>query len=426
MTNNREKNSFEPISSPSEKLGQDRNFNLFWAGQTFDALGDSFALIVMPLLVLEATGSVAQMGLITGTIGVGNLVSGVSAGAIVDRVDRRWLMIGSDIGRACFYALIPLGWWLGGASMALLYVVAAITAYLTTTFLITYTAAVPNVVGVDRATEANGRLQATVALAYVVGPMLAGLTSSRFHPAWAMGIVSLAYLVSALLMFLVRFRQSTVAEPEKSDRQSRPLAEFLAGIRFLLNHPVLKSVTLVLATFIFFSEATIDLSIFRLKHELHQNNDGIGLVFATASLGALLGGLIAHSLRRQKGFGFSFLGSLMLQGLAITLIGIAPTAAIMAIFATFFSFGLTIRNVSSMTLRQQVTPDRILGRVSAALWTLINLVGPMGTALATGLAEKIGVPIVLVIMGAIGVLVALVGFSTAANSRHPEKLASLS
>ncbi|MBN3950376.1 MAG: MFS transporter [Nostoc sp. NMS7] len=427
MARKKETSTKENALTPGARLWRDRNFNIFWAGQTFDAFGDSFAMIVMPLLVLEATGSIAQMGLVTGTIGVGNLISGIVSGAIVDHMDRRWLMIFCDIGRAIFYALIPLSWWFLGANIGLIYVVAGITAYLTTTFLITYNAAIPNIVDVDLTTDANGRLQSTVALAYVAGPMLAGLLSKRFDPSSAMGIASLSYILSALLMFCVRIRKAIMINPVTDiSTKYAHLQEFLAGIRFLLNHPVLKSVTLILATFIFFSEATIDLCIFRLKYDLYQNNDAIGVVFGVGSFGALLGGLTAPTLRRRWGFGLCFLGSLTIQGITIASIGFAPTVVMIATLATFFTFGLTLRNVSSITLRQQVTPDQLLGRVSAAFWTLLTILGPVGTALTTAFAEKIGVPLVLVLIGVISVFVAMIGFFTPANTQCPEQVVPFS
>src|SRR5437588_11443271 len=79
-------------------LWRNTNFNIFWSGQTLSALGDAFGILAMPLLVLQATGSVAQMGLVTGTFGVGQLISGVFSGPLIDRVDRRRLMVLCDIG----------------------------------------------------------------------------------------------------------------------------------------------------------------------------------------------------------------------------------------------------------------------------------------------------------------------------------------
>src|SRR5437763_12096556 len=100
--------------SAGSRLWHNTHFNIFWFGQLLSALGDAFAMLAMPLLVLQATGSVAQMGLVTGTFGIAQLLAGIFAGALVDKVDRRRLMILCDLGRLLVYAMVPLGWLLAG------------------------------------------------------------------------------------------------------------------------------------------------------------------------------------------------------------------------------------------------------------------------------------------------------------------------
>ena len=94
-------------------LWQMRNFGIFWAAQTLSAAGDSFAYIAVPLLVLRATGSVAQMGLLTGVAGAASVCAGIGAGVLVDRLDRRTLLICCDLARMALYGLIPLAWAFG-------------------------------------------------------------------------------------------------------------------------------------------------------------------------------------------------------------------------------------------------------------------------------------------------------------------------
>ena len=111
----------------------------------------------MPLLVLQATGSVAQMGLVTGTFGVGQLVSGIFSGPLIDRVDRRRLMVLCDLGRTLLYGSIPLVWLMFGPQMWLIYVVAGLGALLGNTFQVGSITAVANLVKKSQLTEANGR-----------------------------------------------------------------------------------------------------------------------------------------------------------------------------------------------------------------------------------------------------------------------------
>ncbi len=124
----------------------DRNFSIFWAGQAFSVIGDAFVLVAVPLLVLEATGSVAMMGLVTAANGLGSLLSGVFTGAIVDRVDRRRLMIWCDVGRFALYGVVPFAWRLLGPHVALIYGITIAGAALAMLFGVAYITAVPNLV----------------------------------------------------------------------------------------------------------------------------------------------------------------------------------------------------------------------------------------------------------------------------------------
>ncbi|HEX8091947.1 MAG TPA: MFS transporter, partial [Blastocatellia bacterium] len=322
-----------------------------------------------------------------------------------------------------FYLVLPAYWWLIGASMWPIYIIALITAYLTTFFVIAYVSAIPNIVDQDQIADANGRLQATVALASVAGPMLTGFASKQFGSSKAIIIVALSYWVSACLMFFVRLRKgSSVGDEQPSDSSASRLETLLVGIRFLLRHPALKTVTFLLAAISFVTGATVNLFIYRLRHDLNQSDNTVGIVFGLASLGAVAAGALAPLLYRKKGFGFSFLGSFFFIGLTTMLAGLSHGLTIIALMAVGYSFGLTIRGVSSMTLRQQVTPNYLLGRVSSAFWAMLSVLGPLGTAAASALAEAVGTPTALIVIGVVCMAIAVVGLFTRANVRQPELL----
>ncbi|MER7186333.1 MFS transporter, partial [Streptomyces hyaluromycini] len=109
-------------TAEGQPLWRQRDFGFFWLAQTLSVLGDSFSLIALPLLVLQATGSVAQMGLLTGVGGAAMVLAAVFAGVVVDRADRRKLLIACDLVRMVLYGLVPLV-WLAGPRLWLLYVV---------------------------------------------------------------------------------------------------------------------------------------------------------------------------------------------------------------------------------------------------------------------------------------------------------------
>ena len=403
---------------PATCLRTNRNFTIFWLGQSLSNIGDAVALIAMPLLVLHVTGSVAQMGFVTATVGVAMLIAGVVAGPIADRVDRRRLMIRCDLARMVVYAAIPVGWWIAGLQQWLIFVTAGLGAFFGMCFSVTYIAAIPNLVDRDQVTDANGRLQASAAIASVLGPALAGLIAARFGPATALGVDSLLFALSAASLACVRLRQTETVRPDEPTASR--IADLLAGVRFLWRQPVLRALTWMIAGFSFLTMGGLDLFVYHLTHDLGQNDRAVGLVFSVASSGAIAGGLLAAPARRRWGFAICYLGSAIVEGVILAGIGVVPTVALLLPLIAGFLFLEILKGVNSIAVRQQVTPDHLLGRVTAAFWTINSAPGPIGAALFTALAARIGAPVVLLLIGAGFTLIALLGLRTPARTRRPE------
>lgn len=406
------------VLSPGARLWRNRQFQTFWFGQALSVLGDAFALLALPLLVFELTNSVFQMGLVTGVSGVSMLIMGLFAGVIVDRIDRRRLMIWCDIGRALVFGAIPLGWWLLGPQLWLLYIVTVLGSAVGMLFQVAYTTAIPNLVDHDQLTDANSRLLITYALGTAIGPFLAGFFSNRFGPAAAIGVDAISFIASAISLTLIRLRPPSEAQPMR--RSALSFDELIAGARFVLKDPVLRSVTVIFFLFTLIASGGYDLFIYYLKHDLGQSDSAVGIVFGFAALGGVLGGVLAPLLRRRLGFGVCFIGSMCIECIAIALIGLAPTVLLIAGLAAGMAFANTVKLISSSSLRQEITPDHLLGRVTSAFWLIIRIPRPLGAAAATGLGAQIGAPAVLVLMGVLGLAVALFGLLTPARIRSPE------
>ncbi len=419
LATNAPKHEDSPASAAS--LWHNRNFNIFWLGQTLSVLGDGFGFIALPLLVLQATGSVAQMGLVTATFGVAQLVAGVFAGPIVDRVNRRQLMILCDVARTLLYLAIPLGWWLAGPQIWLIYVVTALYGALSNVFSIAYITAVANLVDKQQITAANGRLQTTAAVSFIIGPMLAGLVSAAFGPATAIGIDAVSFAVSALTLTLLRLRQASAVRPAEEAGKSR-LSEALAGVRFLWQQPVLRAVALLFLVVNGMLAGTNDLFIYYLKHSLSWSDNAVGIMFGASTVGALLSGLLVSRLRRGWGFGVCFLGGQLVFALALVAVGVVPPSlAVYLLIGAASAFGSSVQGICSMSLRQEITPDHLLGRVTAAFYTLVMALGPIGAAVTTAIAATAGAVPVIVAMGLIIVALTGLGLFTPLATKHPEQ-----
>ncbi|MFD0555057.1 MFS transporter [Streptomyces rectiviolaceus] len=215
------------------------NYRIFLAIQTLSALGDSFSYVAIPLLVLHSTGSVVQMGLVTGLTGVASIVTGLFAGVIVDRVDRRRLLMVADGARCLLFALIPLA-WLFATPMWLVYVVVPAAGVFMMLFNVAYVTVVPAIVARSQITRANGHLFGTYAAASAGGPALAGFIASAVGPAAAIGVDAATFAFSAIGILFVKIRPDRQADTPDAAERAGVRREFLAGIRFLWAHPVLR------------------------------------------------------------------------------------------------------------------------------------------------------------------------------------------
>jgi MFS family permease len=398
-----------------------RDFTLFWAVETLSTFGSSFSLVAVPLLVLHATGSIAQMGLLTGASSVAGLAAGVFAGGIADRFDRKRLLITANIAQALLFGTIPAV-WLFAAPIWLLYVVVPLAAVFAMLFRVTYVTVVPRLVDADQITDANGRLSASFAATGVVGPVLAGVVSGSFGPATAIAVDAVSFAVAAAGMVFVHFRPKPV-EAEAAHVQQGWWRDLVIGAGFLWRHPVLRSLTILLTALIFFWQGLVDLFIYYLKHDLAQPDQTVGTVMAVAAIGTVAGALGVARLRRRIGFGASWIGSTVLAGLAVAAVAFTDSVIGVAVLATG-AYALTaVGGICSMSLRQEVTPDALLGRVTSAFWTIHFALGPIGAAVVTALAAKVGVTTVIGICGAAYMIIAALGALTPIRQPHPERIA---
>ncbi|MEU3167361.1 MFS transporter [Streptosporangium sp. NPDC006930] len=406
-----------PGSGGGRPLWRDRNFNVFWVSQTLSVAGDSFAYIAIPLLVLNVTGSVAQMGLLTGVAGAASVFAGIFAGILADRLDRRTLLICCDLARLALYGLIPLVWAFG-PQVWLLYVVLPLSEAIGMVFQVTYVTAVRNLVEGDRITEANGRLYATAAAAGVGGPLLAGVVSGQFGPTAAIAINAASFALSAAALYFVRFKRPEAGAT--APPRQRPWQEMLAGARFLWRHPVLRSLTILLSFFIFFTLGMTDVLIYHLKHDLGRSDGTVGTVLAVAAVGTIAGAVLVAPVRRRLGFGVTWIGALATSGLAMAGVGLSGRVPVIAALMAVYLCGVSVAGICSMSLRQQVTPDHLLGRVTSAFWTIHFSLGPVGAAVLTWGAGGYGVTVICLLAGTACLLLATVALFTPIRRSAPE------
>ena len=394
-------------------LWRRRDFTLFWSAQTVSVAGDAFSLVAIPFLVYHLTHSVARMTTLTAVAGAATIVAGVLAGPLVDRFDRRRLMILCDLARLVVYGVVPFC-----HPVWLLFVLLPLGEAIGMVFQIGYVTAVPNLVERDRIADANSLLYASYAAAGVAGPPLAGLVSGQVGAQWAIGIDAVTYAASAVGLCMIRLRP---AAPVPSSARG-----LLAGARFLVRQPVLRALTVLLTLFIFLTSGLTDVMIFHLQHDLRAGDTASGLALSVAAIGTVAGAAGAAPLRRRIGFGATWIGSVAVTGAAVAVLGLAGNVPTVAVLAAVYLGSAAVGGITSMSLRQLITPDALLGRVTSAFWTVHHSLGPVGAAVLGWAAGRYGVSTAVPLAGVGCVLLAGGALVTPVRQAKPEAAPSTS
>lgn len=384
-------------------------FLVYWLGQALSAFGDAFAFVALPLLVLEATQSIAMMGLVSAAGVAARVVTSLFSGALVDRADRRRLMIACDLGQAAVYFVAPACWFLAGPSLPVPFAIAIVGGALGNTFSVAHMAAVPALVPRERLHAANARLQGSVALGYVLGSMLAGAACARFGPTCALLVDGATFLVAAATLLLIRFGRPVEALAPKSDPP-----RFGAGLRFLVRHPMLRAITLLsvalgLTGNVGMGAGITDLMIFHLKRELALGDQVVGLCMSTAAFGAILGAVAAPGVAKRIGSGRCLLVGTLVQAIGLLAIGAVSSALAAASGGLLWAAGMMLRGIPVQALRQAAVPDALMGRVTAVSWLAVFGASALGTAIVTRAAASAGADATLWRVGLLLALVAAVG-----------------
>jgi MFS family permease len=396
------------------------DFWKFWTGQVISVLGTSFTQFAVPLLIFQLTHSAVNLALTMAAEFVPYLLFGLVIGAWVDRLDRKRLMIVVDIGMAFVIGSIPLiaalehltVWWIYGAIF--------VNQTLFIFFSAAEFAAIPSLVGTDDLVTANGRIQASYFAAMVLGPLLAGALVALVPIPTLLLVDAASYLVSAFALVLIQTSFNLTVDKERKATSVRQ--DVVAGLRYVLSHPVLRTISAMMALVNFVGTTTNAQLVLFAKERLHATNSQIGLLFAAGGAGVVVFSLAAGRLRKRWSFSKVALGSLMLSGLLTVVFALVPWFWL-AVPTWLLATGIAgLFNINTGSLRQAIVPNDLLGRVisiaSVLAWSAI----PLG-ALLGGLAIQWTRNVALV-YGAIGVLTFLIplAFSFTALGRAEQYL----
>jgi MFS family permease len=376
-------------------LWRHADFLKLWAGQTVSEMGSVVTRTAVPLVALLVLGAGPQeMAYLVVSASLAVLLVGLFAGAWVDRLKRRPLLIWTDAIRAVLLFSIPLAHVGGFLRMEQLYVVMFVEACLGSLFSAAYPAYVPSLIGVDRLVEGNSKLATSSSIAEIGGPGLAGALVQLVSAPFAILVDAVSFAVSAISLVLIRS-----PEPERPPRgTATPIRhEIVEGLQLVRRHGVLFAIALrSIVAHVAGSFYGVLYAIFLLQ-ELHLDPFLFGLVVSAGGVGSLVGSLFASRVIRALGLGpamiWTAIGAAALGVLTPLAQGPLLVATVMVFIPQLFGDGLgTIEGIAEISLVQGLSPDRILGRVNATLEVISHGIAyPIGALLAAGAADWIGV-----------------------------------
>lgn len=374
-----------PASAQPRPSWRNGDYLLLWAGQALSDIGGAVSALAYPLLVLTITQSPALAGLVAALRSLPATLLTLLAGVLVDRWDRRWVMLACDIGRALCLASIPVMYALGALTIWQLYVVAVLEGSLMVVFDLAKTAAVAQVVPPEQLSTAVAQDEFVEGTTTLAGPMLAGVlyTLSAMLPFVADAI---SYLVSIGTLALIRTPFQRQRMPARHSLRS----EIAEGIVWLRRQPFILTMTLLMGAgaFVMSSDGLI---VIILAQRQRVSATGIGLIIAFFGVGAILGSVVTPRLRPHLSVGHSILLARWYFVLSWPLYALAPVPY--ALGAIQFGNGVVepIEDVSYFSHRLELIPDALKGRVLSVCRLVPGIMRPLGLALTGILIQRIGI-----------------------------------
>jgi MFS family permease len=366
------------------------DFTKLWAGQTVSEMGSQVTILALP--------SLAVLGFHAGPAAVGTLVAAgrlpfpvfaLFAGAIVDRLRKRPVMVLCNLARLLVLVAIPALSAAGTLQLWHLYAAAVAMGVFTVFFDIAYLAYVPSLVGHDQLLVANSRLEVTMSAAQLGGPGIGGLLVQAFGAARAVLVDAGSFAASVVSLLAIRHHESR----ERSQPQRHLLREIGDGVRHVFAHPVLRAQILCMGAAGLFAHA-FEAPLFVFAYDrLHISPGLLGAILTAEGAGALVATFFAPRVTRRLGVGPTIC---LLDGMSIACTAMIPLAVLVPPAALLFPLfavmgvGGTIGNIAQVTLRQSLSPAHLQGRMTAVFRTVFWGTWPLGSLLGGIVAGIIG------------------------------------
>lgn len=392
-----------------------------WTASAISNLGDGINAAALPLLALTLTSDARLIAGITFAAFVPWLLLSLPAGVIIDRYNRQTLMVTTNLVRAALMTGIAVAAGTGNLSIWMLYLLLVGVGMCEVIFDNTAQAFLPSIVAAPQLPRANGRLYAaeTVANNFLGQPIGAVLFAFAIGLPFAIDAVSFA--LAAVFVATIRVRPDALPSGNRSD--ATPFrAEIAASFRWLWRHRLLRTLALLLG--IVNLAGTFGVSIFvqYATRTLHVSTRWYGALLGVMAIGAVLGGVVGDRIVHRLGRSLALRLTYFTFGVATIGIGLSPNYWVVALFSLIDAFAATVWNIVTVSLRQQIIPRELFGRINS----VYRWIGTGSTAIGALVGGQLAFGFGLRTPFVVGGIVILVAFGFGGHLLSDERIEAAS
>lgn len=393
------------------KLWRSRDFRTLWISLTITHFGGQVTFLALPLTAaLMLNASPFEMGILTAVEALPYTLFGLFTGVLVDRSRKLPLIIMADVGRGLALLAVPIAAWFGVLSMPVLYIVGFLVGVGGIVGWAAYQVFMTERVGRQNLVEANSRIALSDSSAQLIGPGLAGIFIHWLTAPFAILLDAMAFFASALMLKSIKAQASDA--PKMPDKKTTVWADAKEGLRLIRDNPVLRSLAWGLAFWQFLKHMYFAIVILFAARDLALSPGTIGLVWMMGGVGFLIASFGIQQFNARFGVGRVMLGGLFATGIAWLLIAFITqgswAAAHLSVAIFVLDLGAMLFFINYLTLRQSVTPDHLLGRVTSTMIFLSIAWAPLGSLAGGAMAEAFGLRTTIGVAGIGGLLLCVV------------------
>ncbi len=384
----------EAAESPKLRpLIYNRDYMLLWSGQVVSTMGNGVSFLALPLLILAITNSPFATGIASALYSLPYLLFSLPVGALMDRWDRKWVMIVADVVRAVNIATIPFAMFFGVLTVWQLCVTSFIEGTAFVFFNLAETAALPRVVDKRQLPAAVAQNEAAMGVVGLLGPSLGGFLYQSVGRIFPFIFDTISYAASVISLFFV----GTSFQGERKAAQQHNLgAEIKEGLRWMWTHKLIRDLALIVSGINFFFASTYLIVILLVQQRFGASPAEIGLIITIGSVGAIGGSVIGGTIQRRFSFGAVVAGGMWVEAIFFPLVLFAPNIFVVGLINLVMTMAIPVFNIVQGSYRMALIPDHLQGRVTSAVRLIAWGTPPLGAALSGLLLQQFGTTVAIV------------------------------